>query len=126
MKYENISKAVRIVKDSVLTPVIYMSEQEDLVEFICFCDGNITTEALCEAEKKIEKALEINAEIIDIRDFSVADRLDIISRCELVYSEHQFLEKVFESAMITDYQRMISEKHSALNRVKECGTFYVQ
>lgn len=126
MKYEFISKAVKTIKDKVLTPVIYMSEHEEFAEFICFCDRKITMQEIYDTEKEIEEILGIQAEIVDIREFSEHERLEIIGQCELVYSENNFIEKLFESSMVADYQKMMNEKYYMINRQKECGTFYVQ
>lgn len=126
MKYELIFKAVEIIKTKVLTPVIYMSEYEDRIEFICFCDGKITIQDLYETEQEIKGILGKDAEIIDIREFSEAERLDIIEQYELVHSENPLIEKIFTASMLTDYQNLMDEKRNLLNRQQECGTYYVQ
>lgn len=126
MNYEFISKAVRVIKDRVLTPVIYMGEHEDFVEFICFCDRKITMQVLYDTETEVSEILGTAVEILDIRDFSEHERIEIMSQCSLIYSENKFIEKIFETSMIADYQQMINEKSSLLERQRECGTFYIQ
>lgn len=126
MDYELINKAVKIIKTRVLTPVIYMSDHDDWVEFICFCDGKITIRDLYETEQEVKAVLDREVEIIDIREFSEAERLEIIEQCELVHSENPFIEKIFASSMLTDYQNLMNEKRDMLNRQKESGTYYVQ
>lgn len=126
MDYELINKAVKIIKERVLTPVIYMSEHDDWAEFICFCDGKITVLDLYETEQEVKAAVSMDIEIIDIREFSEAERLEIIDQCTLVHSENPIIEKIFAGSMLTDYQNLMNEKRDMLTRQKESGTCYVQ
>ena len=41
MDYELKNKLVKIISKNILTPVIYMIENDNLLDFICFCDRNI-------------------------------------------------------------------------------------
>ena len=43
MDYELKNKLVKIISKNILTPVIYMIENDNLLDFICFCDRNIKT-----------------------------------------------------------------------------------
>ena len=48
-----ISHAVQIIENNILTPVIYMNETEYGIEFICFCCYDITDEELFELGEKL-------------------------------------------------------------------------
>ncbi len=126
MDYELIVKAVDIIKSKILTPVIYMSDHGDWVEFICFCDGKVEMRTLYEAENEVKELIGRDAEIVDIREFSESERVDIIARCEPVHSESPLIEKLFEASMLTDYQNLINEKRDMLIRRKESGSCYIQ
>ena len=41
MDYELKNKLVKIISKNILTPVIYMIENDNILDFICFCDRNI-------------------------------------------------------------------------------------
>lgn len=126
MKYELAARAAGIIKTKILTPVIYMSDHGDWVEFICFCDGKITMQELYETEREIKELLEIDVEIVDIREFSEAERIEIIESYELVHSENPLIEKIFTASMLTDYQNLINEKRDMLERQRESGSYYMQ
>lgn len=126
MEYEKIKKAAQIISEKVLTPVIYMSEHEDWIEFICFCDGKITVQELYDTEQILKDVLGKETELVDIREFSEFERLDIVTQYELIHSENPFIEKMFTTSMMTDYQNLMNEKRSMLNRQHECGTYFVQ
>lgn len=126
MDYELITKAVNIIKSKILTPVIYMYDHSDWVEFICFCDGRVTMQTLYEAEQEVKELIGRDTEIVDIREFSEAERLDIIGQCEPVYSENPLIEKLFAASTLTDYQNLMDEKRDMLIRQKESGSCYIQ
>lgn len=126
MKYEKITKAAEIISQRVLTPIIYMSEHDDWVEFICFCDSKITIQELYDTEQILKEMLDKDAELVDIREFTEFERLDIINQYELIYSENPFVEKMFTVSMLTDYRNITDEKRSMLDRQHECGTYFLQ
>lgn len=126
MDYELIKKSVDIINSKILTPVIYMSDHGDWVEFVCFCDGKIKMQELYDTELELKKVLNKDAEIIDIREFSEAERIEVIEQYELIHSENQIVEKILTASLLSDYHNLISEKQLMLNRKHELGTYYVQ
>ncbi|MCC8169648.1 MAG: hypothetical protein LIO59_04695 [Oscillospiraceae bacterium] len=125
MDYEKISKAAEIISKKVLTPIIYMAEHEDWVEFICFCDGKITIREIYETEQLVKNEIGMDVEIIDIREFPELERPEIISEYSLIHSENPLIEKLFTASMMTDYQNLMDEKRSMLERKRECGTYFL-
>jgi hypothetical protein len=126
MEYEKMSKAAQIISRNVLTPIIYMLEHEDWVEFVCFCDGKITIQELYNTEQELKELLEKDAEVIDIREFSEFERLDIINQYELIHTSDPIIEKIFTASMMTDYQNLVDEKRNLLNRRQMCGSYLIQ
>lgn len=126
MEYEIISEAVKIILNHVLTPVIYMFEHDDWIEFVCFCDRKITIGDLYDTEQEVKKIIGKDVEIIDIREFAECERIDIISKYSLIYSADNFVGKIFEAAAAADFQMFIDEKRSVLERHDKCGTYYLQ
>ena len=55
MTDEQTNYIVNIVSENILTPIIYMLEQEDSIDLICFCDRKITAQVLYNAEFKISE-----------------------------------------------------------------------
>lgn len=121
---ETLSEAVNIILDRILTPVLYMYADE-AIEFICFPDANTTDEEFAETEYALLKNLGINAEIIDIRSFDEADRVEITNTATLLYAENDLVKMVFETAMNADKERLMLSKHETLSRKNETGTYYI-
>ncbi len=121
---ETLNEAVNIILDRILTPVLYMYEDEAL-EFICFPDSNITEEDFANTEAALYTNLGINAEIVDIRSFDETDRVEITNSACLLYAENDLVKMLFETAMNVDKERMIAFKSETLLRKNETGTYYI-
>ncbi len=126
MDIELKRKAVDIINDNILTPVIYLIEDSYRYEFVCFCDTNITFEVVAEAEYALSNLLDKNAMVIDIREYCESDRMDIIKDGELIYTASPVFEKVFEMSMAEDFRRAAIEKSELLKRYDNSGTVYLQ
>lgn len=126
MTTETEQKLVKIISSKILTPVIYMLENNNVLDFICFLDRNITTKEIYDAEKAIMEFTGMKAEIIDIREFSETERMDVIQNSKLIHSEHPMVEFIFAQSMAEDYRASMNERKSILDRVKETGTIYLQ
>ncbi len=119
-----LTDAVDIILDRILTPVLYMYEDE-VIEFICFPDSNITDEDFAETESALLQNLGITAEIIDIRNFDESDRVEITNTATLLYAEDDLVKIIFETAMNADKERLMLSKHETLLRKNETGTYYI-
>ena len=95
---DTMETAVKLFRKRILTPVLYIMEYTDKVEFICFCDKNIKMNVLYSACQDLTDILGIPAEIIDIREFSEADRVEVLKSAMLVFSEDAFIERIFENS----------------------------
>ena len=96
MDYELKNKLVKIISKNILTPVIYMIENDNLLDFICFCDRNIKMQEIYNVEQQIKEVTNKNVEIIDIREFGESERI------------------------------AMDERKDVQQRYKECGTCYLQ
>lgn len=123
---ENIETAVRLITEKILTPVLYMLEYDDRVNFICFYDKNIKTKDLYDVSAKLTDLLGMPAEIVDIREFSEADRLEILKTAELVHSEDPLIEQLFVASMTEDFRIAVREKTQMIERNDKTGTYFVQ
>lgn len=121
---EKLIGAIETILDNILTPVIYMY-MDEVVEFVCFCDGNIDDEVLRKTEEIIYTNYDICAEVLDIREFDEADRCDIVTNAELVYAVDDIVKMLFETATFADVQMIMEEKRAALERKAETGTYYL-
>lgn len=119
-----IVRAIDIITERILTPVLYMYEDE-AVEFICFCDSNISIDEFRETERAVFTELGINVEILDIREFDESDRWDIIVSSKLVYAANEIIKMAFEQAMLADLEKRADTKKEILERYDETGTYYV-
>ena len=123
---ENMETAVKCFKERILTPILYMLEYEDKVDFICFCDQNIKLKELNEVSGKLTDILGVPAEVIDIREFSESDRIEILKNAKLVYAEDPIIEQVFVASMAEDFNNSINKKREMLNRYMSTGSIYLQ
>lgn len=117
-------RAIDIITERILTPVLYMYEDE-AVEFICFCDSNISIEDFRETERAVYTELGISVEILDIREFDESDRWDIIVSSRLVYAANELIKMAFEQAMLADLEKRTNIKNEILKRYDETGTYYI-
>lgn len=122
--YNTLQDAVDIILDRILTPVLYMYDEE-VLEFICFTDSNISEDEIRSTEETLLTTLGVSAEIIDIRNFDESDRVDITTGAVLVYAEDDMIKTLFEAAMSADRERMLGLKRETLKRKTETGTYYI-
>ncbi len=121
---EKLVGAIETILDNILTPIIYMYVDE-VIEFVCFCDGNVDDDVLRKTEEIIYTNYDIRAEVLDIREFDESDRCEIVTNAELVYAVDDVVKMLFETAMFTDMKSIMEEKRAALERKFETGTYYL-
>ncbi len=115
---------IEVMKNSILSPILYKLEDNGVVNIFGFFDREVPVEKFYEIQRVLESRLGRIVQIYDIRDFEEGARLDLIRQSELVYSESSLVKTLFEGAMIEDLQEALTEKKSALDRVKNSGTIY--
>ncbi len=118
-----LTEAVDIILERILTPVIYLYSDEAM-EFICFTDTNISEEDLFDTQAALFLNLGITAEVVDIRNFEHADRVEITKTGHLLYAENDAIQTMFEMAMIADEARVNANKKNSITRKEETGTFF--
>lgn len=127
-KYDNeaalIAAAADIILENILTPILYYYVDE-VYEFILFSDANTSIDCFRRTEEAINLNLGINAEIIDLREFDMSDRLDIVHDAYLAYCEDDTTEKMFQSAMLADMYSYELTKQLAIKRKRETGSYYI-
>lgn len=116
---------IDIILKHILTPVIYMNEFDDTYEFICFCDRDILMNDIYNTENILSELLNKQAVILDIRELSVADRIDIIQKSSIIYYEDEAIKKLFEISMLEDFNIFMNKRNSVLERIKNDGTPYL-
>lgn len=126
MNTELKTKATDIITENILTPVLYLLEDEYQYEFVCFCDNNMDFDVIAKTETELNVLLQKNTVVIDIREYCEADRMEIIKEAELIYTANPMFEKIFEVSMAEDYRRMAIEKAELLKRYENSGTVYLQ
>ena len=122
---EKLEKAVDIILENILTPVLYMYEDE-IIEFIVFSDSRaMSDDVFRRTEAEIYFNLGLNTEITDIREFESSDRTEIMTNAELVFSESDEMLSAFEAALFEDMEMQAFDKLIAIERKAETGTYYV-
>lgn len=126
MDYRLIKKVSDIITENILTPIIYMLEDECTVELVCFCDMNIESEKFIETEKKLKELLGKEIVLLDIREYDEVDRMEVIQDGEIIYTAHPAFEKMFAISMAEDMRRSSIEKSELLKRYNSSGSVYLQ
>lgn len=119
-------RIISVFNEHILSPVIYMEENDDIVDLICFCDRNILMGDLYAAQSALRNETGRRFEIIDIREFDMADRLDVMKNAELIYSEDRLVERIFERSILEDFETMQQERSDALVRYGDTSSPYAQ
>ena len=126
MNQETINKAVSIITQKLLTPLLYKLEDEVSIRFIGFFDTNMDFSEITATEEAVSAYVDFPLEIIDIREFEVSDILNIIETAELVYSMHPVMENFFGSAIANELEIYKQIKQSYVERKNTTGTLYIQ
>ena len=122
---EKLEKAVDIILENILTPVLYMYEDE-IIEFIVFSDSRaMSDDVFRRTEAEIYFNLGLNTEITDIREFESSDRTDIMTNAELLFSESDEMLSAFEAALFEDMEIQAFDKIIAIDRKNKTGTYYL-
>lgn len=123
MTRDEIIKAVEIIQENILTPVIFMYEDE-AVEFICFCEDFIEEDVFYETERILKTDLGINAEIVDICNFDEFERIEILNHSALIFSEGPHFLSAFEEAINEDAAHRVRQNAEIIRRRQETGSYY--
>lgn len=126
MTEELKKQAVKIINEHILTPVIYMLEEGQCAEFVCFCDMNIDAEEFARAEERLFELFGADTAVFDIREYCEADRMEIIENGELIYTASPIFEKLFAMSMAEDFHRSLVERSELLKRYDTSGSVYLQ
>lgn len=126
MDYSLKERSAEIINEHILTPVIYMLESDFQIEFVCFCDTNIEAEQFARTEEKLNNLFDVDAVIMDIREYDEMDRMEIIQNGELIYTAHPVFEQLFASSMAEDVRIKAIEKSELIKRYNASGSVYLQ
>ena len=126
MEYKLKKEAADIITENILTPIIYMLEDEKQAEFVCFCDENILSEVFIKTEEQLEKLLNRTAVIFDIREYSPIDRIEIINDGEIIYTANPVFERMITASLMEDIQKNQIQKANLLKRYNSSGSVYLQ
>ena len=120
-----IKEAIDIISTGVLNPVIYMINTDENICFVCFCDKSTPYESIVSTEKRLSELLKSNAVIMDIREFSDNERMDIMQKAEMIYCADKNIQKIFELNLIHDFQKNYEVVKGIIDRDKNCDTLYL-
>ena len=126
IEFNKLLQAVRMIENSIITPVIYLNETEFKAEFICFSSEEVTEDDLFRVGESVSRILEKPAEVVDIMEYNANDRMDIITNAELVYSDDPIVEQMFTMSMAEEHRRLYEQKQNILRRKNESGSYYLQ
>ena len=121
---ELIAAAADIILENILTPILYYYVDE-VYEFILFSDANTPEECFRRTEEAISMNLGISAEIIDLREFELSDRLDIVHDAYLAYCEDDTTERMFQAAVMADMCNHELTKQMSIERKLTTGSYYM-
>ncbi len=122
---EAVNEAVELLANRILTPVIYMCESVDSVTFICLCDRETELDYIKEIEEELTGILGFRSNVIDIREFDEYARMDIMQNAELVHTEDEMMQKIFEYSMTTDLKNAVERKKETIERIRGCESIFL-
>ena len=121
---EKLIKAAEIILENILTPIIYLSNNKT-TEFIVYSGENkIENENFRKTAELIYTNLGITSEIIDIREFTGSEILDILSSSRIIYADDDSLSDFFSKTIITDIIFQETSKLLAIERKNKTGSYY--
>lgn len=120
---ETLTCIIETVTKNVLTPVIYMFEEE-IIELIVFCDGNMDVNILRDTENEIYVRTGIKTELVDIREFDEFDRWQIVQNAKLIYALDNTVLTAFERAMQRDVEVRAILKAVLFERHDGTGSYH--
>lgn len=115
---------IELARKELLTPVFYKLIDGDSITLVGFFDRGTPISAVYSVQSKLEVEFKTEVNIYDFRDFEVGDRMEILKRAELVYSENEFVKAIFEAAMFEDMRGAVEKKSQAIQREEKLGTVY--
>ena len=122
MNQKSVDKAVSIITQKLLTPLLYKLEDEVSIRFIGFFDTNMDFSEITATEEAVSAYVDFPLEIIDIREFEISDILNIIETAELVYSMNPVMESFFGSAIANELEMYKQVKQSYVERPRGIET----
>ena len=126
MNQKSVDKAVSLITQKHLTPLLYKLEDEVSIRFIGFFDTNMDFSEITATEEAVSAYVDFPLELIDIREFEISDILNIIETAELVYSMNPVMESFFGSAIANELEMYKQVKQSYVERKNTTGTLYIQ
>ncbi len=124
-KIRIVNKAVDIISDTILTPVIYMVNTGECLCFICFMSGNMPYERIYAAEKQLSELYNETTAILDIRDFSESERVEVIQNAELIYCADKDIKALIEFNLMNEYKFKSGMKSDLIDRLDNCDSAYI-
>ncbi|MCX7714990.1 MAG: hypothetical protein N2171_04615 [Clostridia bacterium] len=123
---ENIKKAVCAISEKTFAQLIYMLEYEEGVNLIFVSNNLFDEKTIKNIEIEASGILECEVEVLDMREFDEADRIEIIRRANLIYCKNTLEKKIFEMETVAAYRELVEQRKSFMERKQECATFYLQ
>lgn len=126
MQNMKINKIIDLFLKNVLVYMIYMVEHDDTVNFIYVSDDEADNDIISELEIQLSDSLCKEVNILNICDFSIPDRVDVIKRAELIYSGDAIMKRMFEFEINAAFKAQLNERLSYIERKEKCGAYYLQ
>ena len=125
MNEEKKYQLVEMLTSKILTPLVYYIQNENVIQFFCFCDGDITYSEIFNAEWVLMTMTDYKIEIIDFREFDEIERFQILKEAEMVYCADPTIQQLFEWSMMNDATMVLTQKQQLLDRIKDCETAFL-
>jgi len=119
---ENV--ADKLSKD-IMAYAVYIVKNEENISFVVASKNKLESKKLYELSKNISMMLQKNIMVIDINNFSVTDKIRIMSGAAIVHTENEFEKNFMEMETQLAFQMQDKKRNSIIERKKVCGTFYV-
>lgn len=123
---DKITEAAKIIAKNVFAMLIYAVEHDNRVDFVYFADNTPDEDIINAAQESALKLLGCDVGILDIRDFTEFDRIQLIQKGVPIYSISPVLPQLAENKAIETMKTIVYEKSRMCKMKKECGSFFYQ
>lgn len=126
MTKELAERTAEIFLQNMLVHILYMVEYKNSVNIIFVCNSPADDKLIIEIENSIAACIHKEVNVLDIYDFSVSDRFEIIQKATVIYCEYKIIKQAFELETATAMKAVMDERTRFIERKNECSTYYLQ
>lgn len=116
---------VDIFREHILSPVLYIYEEDYGIVLVGFFDKSVDDECIRQTENAIGRAVGKRVTVEDIRIYDELERIELIKEADISYAENRQLEDKFLDSLFAENMIYLSNKADLLRRYEDTNSFYL-